>query len=336
MKRIILAIESSCDETAAAVGIDGKNLSNIIANQTIHQQYGGVVPELASRAHQQNIVPVVDQALKEADVTKDRLHAIAFTQGPGLLGALMVGASFAKALAFGLNIPLIAVNHMRGHIFSNFIESSSPTFPFISLVVSGGHTQLVLVKDPTNMEVIGQTKDDAVGEAFDKIAKIMGFEYPGGPFIDQYAQKGNPSRFKFPATKMPELDFSFSGIKTAFLYLVQKESQKNADFVTLNKHDLCASIQSTLVSMLLDKLVLAVDQTGVKQIALAGGVAANSALREKLLLLGKKNNWQVFLPNKAYCTDNAAMIAMAADFQFLAGDFCNYDVKPMPRMPLST
>lgn len=335
MQRIILAIESSCDETAAAILIDGQVVSNIIANQTIHQQFGGVVPELASRAHQQNIVPVVNQALEEAHVSKDQLHAIAFTQGPGLLGALLVGTSFAKAMAFGLNIPLIAVNHMKGHIFSNFIESPAPSFPFLSLVVSGGHTQLVLVKSPSQLEVLGETRDDAVGEAFDKIAKIMGFDYPGGPLIDQWAQKGDPTRFAFPATNMPALDFSFSGIKTAFLYLVQKESKKNPQFLAQHKADLCASIQKTLVAMLLTKLKLAVQQTGVKQIALAGGVAANSELRHQLVQLGEEYQWDIFLPHKAYCTDNAAMIARAADFQFLAQDFASFDVQPMPRMPLN-
>lgn len=331
---IILAIESSCDETAAAVVRNGKIASNVVATQSIHELYGGIVPELASRAHQENIVLVVDKALKDAQISKRQLSAVAFTQGPGLLGALLVGAAFAKSLAFSLDIPIIAVHHMQAHVLANFIETPSPAFPFLCLTVSGGHTQLVLVRDYLAMEVIGETQDDAMGEAFDKIAKLMDIPYPGGPLIDQYAQRGNPHRFQFSVTNMPQLDFSFSGIKTAFLYFLQKNIAKDRYFVAKNRDDLCASVQYTLVRMALDKLKKAVSQTGISTIAIAGGVAANSGLRNKLLQLKKQANWQVFTPPLAYCTDNAAMVALAAHYQYLIHDFADLRTTVLPRMPI--
>lgn len=328
----ILAIESSCDETAAAVVCQGKIASNVVATQAVHEQYGGVVPELASRAHQQNIVPVVHQALQKAHVTPAMLHAVAFTQGPGLLGALLVGTSFAKALAFALDIPLIAVHHMKAHVLAHFIDLPGPSFPFLCLTVSGGHTQLVLVKDYLTMEVLGTTQDDAIGEAFDKIGKLMGFPYPGGPHIDRYAQHGNPHRFQFPMTMMPQLDFSFSGIKTAFLQLLKKNKAQNPQFIAQQRDDLCASIQQALLQMLLDKLQKAVAQTGLKTIAVAGGVAANTGLRRELQRLAAQEGWQVFIPSLAYCTDNAAMVAMAAHYQYLAGDFSDLRATALPRL----
>ncbi|XWN35050.1 MAG: tRNA (adenosine(37)-N6)-threonylcarbamoyltransferase complex transferase subunit TsaD [Roseivirga sp.] len=328
----ILAIESSCDETAAAVVCQGKIASNVVATQAVHEQYGGVVPELASRAHQQNIVPVVHQALQQAHVTPGMLHAVAFTQGPGLLGSLLVGTSFAKALAFALDIPLIAVHHMKAHVLAHFIDLPGPSFPFLCLTVSGGHTQLVLVKDYLTMEVLGTTQDDAIGEAFDKIGKLMGFPYPGGPHIDRYAQQGNPHRFQFPMTIMPQLDFSFSGIKTAFLQLLKKNKAQNPQFIAQQRDDLCASIQQALLQMLLDKLQKAVAQTGLKTIAVAGGVAANTGLRRELQRLAVQEGWQVFIPSLAYCTDNAAMVAMAAHYQYLAGDFSDLRATALPRM----
>ena len=331
---VILAIETSCDETAAAVICNGKIVSNLVATQAVHTQYGGVVPELASRAHQQHIIPVVEQALQQAAITPAELDAVAFTQGPGLLGALLIGASFAKSMAFALNIPLIAVHHMRAHILANFIEEPAPTFPFLCLTVSGGHTQLVLVKAPLEMEVIGTTQDDAVGEAFDKIGKLMGLPYPAGPLIDQYAQNGDPQRFPFPATSMPQLDFSFSGIKTAFLYFMRKNQEKDANFVAKHRADICASIQSTLVDMLVEKLKKAVNQTGVQSIALAGGVAANSGLRKRLQHLAIQEAWQLSIPKLAYCTDNAAMVAMTAHYQYLARECSDLSVMAKPRMPL--
>ena len=331
---VILAIETSCDETAAAVIRNGKIVSNLVATQEVHTQYGGIVPELASRAHQQRLIPVVTQAMQQADITSIDLDAVAFTQGPGLLGALLIGTSFAKSITFALDIPLIAVHHMRAHILSNFIEAPSPTFPFLCLTVSGGHTQLVLVKNPLQMEAIGTTQDDAVGEAFDKIGKLMGLPYPAGPLVDQYAQKGNPQRFQFPSTVMPHLDFSFSGIKTAFLYFIRKNQEKDANFVAKYRDDLCASIQATLVNMLLTKLKQAVAQTGIKSIALAGGVAANSGLRRALQHLAQQEGWELIIPQLAYCTDNAAMVAMAAHYQYLAGDTSDLSVTAKPRMPL--
>lgn len=330
----ILAIETSCDETAAAVAYNNKIASNIVATQAVHAQYGGIVPELASRAHQQHLIPVVRKAMQEASITPSRLDAVAFTQGPGLLGALLVGTSFAKSVAFALGIPLIAVHHMRAHILANFIEPPYPTFPLLGLTASGGHTQLVLVKDHLQMEVIGETQDDAIGEAFDKIGKLMGLPYPGGALIDRYAKQGDPQRFQFPAANVPHLHFSFSGIKTAFLYFLREHQKKEDQFATKHRADLCASIQATLVSMLLDKLKKAVVQTGIKVIAVAGGVAANSALRDRLKRLAEQEGWSVFIPQLRYCTDNAAMVATAAHYQYLAGDFCNLQATARPRMPL--
>jgi N6-L-threonylcarbamoyladenine synthase len=332
MDHVILAIESSCDETAAAVLVNGKIQSNVIATQTIHQKYGGVVPELASRAHQQNIVPVVAQSLQDAKVRKGDLTALAFTQGPGLLGSLLVGASFAKAMALALNIPLVAVHHMQAHILAHFIGEPHPAFPFLCLTVSGGHTQIVLVRSHLEMEIIGQTQDDAVGEAFDKTAKMLGLPYPGGPLIDKYAQTGNPKAFPFPGVDMPGLDFSFSGIKTAFLYFLRDHTAANADFVQQNMADICASVQHTLVNILLKKLRKAAAETGIREIAIAGGVSANRGLRESLARLGQQQEWKVYIPEFQYCTDNAAMIAMAAYYKALAGQYSDQTVTPMPRM----
>lgn len=331
---VILAIETSCDETAAAIIGGGKIVSNVVATQAVHAQYGGIVPELAARAHQQHLIPVVEQAMKEANATLSGLDAVAFTQGPGLLGALLVGVSFAKAVSFSLGIPLIAVHHMRAHILSNFIEAPYPTFPLLGLNVSGGHTQLILAKDHMCMEIIGETQDDAIGEAFDKIGKLMGLPYPGGALIDRYAQQGDPHRFQFPATNMPHLNFSFSGIKTAFLHFLNERQKKDIQFVAKHRNDLCASIQATLIGMLLDKLKKAVSQTGITTIAIAGGVAANSGLRSRLQHLARQEGWAVFIPQLAYCTDNAAMIAITAHYQYLSGDFCNFKATARPRMPL--
>ncbi|MCU0448125.1 MAG: tRNA (adenosine(37)-N6)-threonylcarbamoyltransferase complex transferase subunit TsaD [Microscillaceae bacterium] len=328
----LLAIESSCDETSAAVLHNGQILSNIIANQTIHEAYGGVVPELASREHQKNIVPVVHQALAQAQIHKRDLQAIAFTQGPGLLGSLLVGSSFAKSMAWGLQIPLLTVNHMQAHILAHFIDEPRPKFPFLCLTVSGGHTQIVLVRDYLTMEIIGETQDDAVGEAFDKTAKLLNLPYPGGPLIDKYAQQGNPLAFSFPAVDMPELNFSFSGIKTAFLYFLQKNVAQNPNFVGENLADICASVQHTLVHILLKKLRKASQQTQIKEIAIAGGVSANSGLRKALSEMGKKMDWQIYIPDFQYCTDNAAMIAMAAYCKFQQGIFADQTASPMPRM----
>jgi N6-L-threonylcarbamoyladenine synthase len=333
MRSVILAIESSCDETSASVIVNGKVLNNIIATQSVHQKYGGVVPELASRAHQQNIVVVVNEALQSAGILKTELTAVAFTRGPGLMGSLLVGVSFAKGLSLGLNIPLIEVNHMQAHVVAHFIDDPKPNFPFLCLTVSGGHTQIVLVRDHLNMEVIGQTQDDAVGEAFDKAAKVMGLPYPGGPLIDKYAREGNANAFRFPETIMPGLDFSFSGVKTAFLYFLRDERQKNPSFVEQNLNDICASLQQHLVNMLITRLVQASEKTGIKEIAIAGGVSANSGLRKALKEKGDKLGWNVFIPAFEYCTDNAAMIAMAAHYKFIKGEFCGLDVVPLARMP---
>ena len=335
MSPVILAIESSCDETSAAVITNGKVLNNIIASQTVHQKYGGVVPELASRAHQRNIVMVVEDALMNANVKQSQLDAIAFTRGPGLMGSLLVGTSFAKGMALGLNKPLIEVNHLQAHVLSHFIDDPKPSFPFLCLTVSGGHTQIIVVRGYLDMEVIGETQDDAVGEAFDKAAKIMGLPYPGGPLIDSYAQKGNPMAFKFPQTFMPGLNFSFSGIKTAFLYFLRDHKIKDPNFVEKNLYDICASLQHQLVKMLLDRLAEASAQTGIKEIAIAGGVSANSGLRNSLQQLAVAKNWNVYIPAFEYCTDNAAMIAMAAHFKFLKGEFCTLDVSPLARMAIS-
>jgi N6-L-threonylcarbamoyladenine synthase len=333
MRSVILAIESSCDETSASVIVNGKVLNNIIATQSVHQKYGGVVPELASRAHQQNIVVVVNEALQSAGILKTELTAVAFTRGPGLMGSLLGGVSFANGLSLGLNIPLIEVNHMQAHVVAHFIDDPKPHFPFLCLTVSGGHTQIVLVRDHLNMEVIGQTQDDAVGEAFDKAAKVMGLPYPGGPLIDKYAREGNANAFRFPETIMPGLDFSFSGVKTAFLYFLRDERQKNPSFVEQNLNDICASLQQHLVNMLITRLVQASEKTGIKEIAIAGGVSANSGLRKALKEKGDKLGWNVFIPAFEYCTDNAAMIAMAAHYKFIKGEFCGLDVVPLARMP---
>jgi N6-L-threonylcarbamoyladenine synthase len=310
---------------------DSKILSNIIANQKIHELYGGVVPELASREHQKNIIPVVSAALDVAKIHKNQLDAIAFTRGPGLLGALLVGVSFAKSMALALNIPLIEVHHMQAHVLAHFIEEPRPQFPFLCLTVSGGHTQIVLVKDFLDMEVIGQTQDDAVGEAFDKTAKLLGLPYPGGPMIDKYAKEGNPLAFIFPKTEMPDLDFSFSGIKTSILYFLQNNLQKNPNFIQENLHDICASVQHTLVETLMQKLRKASKQTHIKEIAIAGGVAANSGLRNTLMQEAEKSGWNVYIPEFQYCTDNAAMIAMVAHYKFLAKDFCPQQVGALAR-----
>jgi N6-L-threonylcarbamoyladenine synthase len=325
----ILAIESSCDETSASVCIDGKIVSNFIANQTVHEQYGGVVPELASRAHMQNIVPVVDAALLTANCNLSSIDAIAFTQAPGLIGSLLIGTQFAKSLALSLNKPLIAVHHMQAHVLANLIdENNQPSFPFLCLTVSGGHTQIVLAHAPLHLEVIGQTIDDAAGEAFDKSAKILGLPYPGGPLIDQHAKQGNPLAFKFAEPQIPKLNFSFSGLKTSILYFIQKQE---SGFIEENLNDLCASIQHTIVQILLKKLKKAVQQTGVKQICIAGGVSANSGLRNGLEEMGKKHGWKTFIPNFEYCTDNAAMIAITAFYKYKANQFCNLDATPSAR-----
>ena len=323
-KVFILAIESSCDDTAAAVLHNDNVLSNVVANQHIHTQYGGVVPELASRAHQQNIVPVIDAALKKANITKEQLSAVAFTQGPGLMGSLLVGSSFAKSFALALQIPLIAVNHMHAHILAHFINEEGfekPTFPFLALTISGGHTQIVKVEDYFKMTIIGETTDDAVGEAFDKSAKILGLPYPGGPLVDKNAQLGNPKAFKFTKPKVPGLDFSFSGLKTAILYFVQKQKLQNPDFIAENMNDICASIQYTIIEILMDKLKLAVKETGIKQIAIGGGVSANSGIRSTLKEAEAKYGWKTFVPKFEYTTDNAAMIGIVGYQKFLSQQF---------------
>jgi len=320
----ILAIESSCDDTAAAVLHNDKVLSNVVANQLIHNQYGGVVPELASRAHQQNIVPVIDAALRKANIQKEQLSAIAFTQGPGLMGSLLVGSSFAKSLALALQIPLIAVNHMHAHILAHFIDEEGydkPKFPFLALTISGGHTQIVRVDGFFDMTIIGETTDDAVGEAFDKSAKILGLPYPGGPLVDKYAQLGNPKAFAFTKPKVPGLDFSFSGLKTAILYFIQKKQLENPNFIEENTNDICASIQHTIIEILMDKLKIAVKETGIKQIAIGGGVSANSGIRATLKEAEKKYGWKTFIPKFEYTTDNAAMIGIVGYQKFLSEHF---------------
>lgn len=327
----LLAIESSCDDTSAAVLHNGKVLANMVAGQAIHEEYGGVVPELASRAHLQNIVPVVDAAIKKAGISKTQLSAIAFTRGPGLIGSLMVGVSFAKGLSLALGIPMIEVNHMQAHVLAHFIEEPLPKFPFLCLTVSGGHTQYVLVRDHLDMEVIGQTQDDAAGEAFDKSAKLLGLPYPGGPLIDKYAQLGDADKYQFGKPKMDGLDLSFSGFKTSVLYFVQNNKQKDPDFASNNMNDLCASIQKHVIDMLMEKLVLAVEQTGVTDVAIAGGVSANSGLRKALQQEGEKCGWNTFIPKFEYCTDNAAMIGITAHYKYLKGEFVGHDVTPVAR-----
>jgi len=331
---IILGIESSCDDTSAAISQGGEILSNIVANQLVHSLYGGVVPELASRAHQQNIIPVVDAAIKKANLNKKDISAIAFTKGPGLLGSLLVGSSFAKSFALGMNIPLIAVNHMQGHILSHFIDEGEPMpeFPFLCLTVSGGHTQIVRVESTSNMQIIGTTIDDAAGEAFDKSAKILGLPYPGGPHIDKHAKKGNIHAFEFGKPKIKELDFSFSGLKTSILYKIQNNLQKNPNFIKENMEDLCASIQHSIVSILLVKLEKAIKLTGIKKLAIAGGVSANSYLRNELEKLAKEKSYQLYIPKLEYCTDNAAMIAIAGYFKYLDEDFADQSETPSARL----
>jgi len=330
----ILAIESSCDETSASICIDGKILSNNIATQSVHEQYGGVVPELASRAHMQNIVPVVDTCLNEAFpnlTTSERiqkLSAIAFTQAPGLIGSLLVGVQFAKSLSLSLNKPLIAVHHMQAHVLANLIQDPPPNFPFLCLTVSGGHTQIVLAKSALDLEIIGETIDDAAGEAFDKTAKLLGLPYPGGPLIDKYAALGDPLKYRFAEPQIPELNFSFSGLKTSILYFLQKQE---AGFIESNLNDLCASVQYTIIQILLKKLKKAVAKTGIKEVCLAGGVSANSGLRKSLQEMGIKYGWSVFIPSFEYCTDNAAMIAITAYYKYKAGQFASLDSHPSAR-----
>ena len=329
---IILAIESSCDETSVAVCNNGKITSNVIANQTIHENYGGVIPELASRVHQQNIVPVVHQALLDAKVNKCDIDAIAFTQGPGLLGSLLVGVSFAKSFALALGLPLISVNHMHAHILAHFIDEPNPQFPFLCLTVSGGHTQIVLVRDYNDMEIVGETLDDAAGEAFDKTAKILNLPYPGGPLIDKHAKLGNPLAYKFPEPQIKDLDFSFSGFKTAIMYFIRDNQKNNPDFIKENLDDICASVQYSIVQILMNKLKKAAIKYNIKEVAIAGGVSANSGLRNALQAQEAELGWKTYIPAFVYCTDNAAMIAMAGYFKYLKQDFVGQDVAPTSRM----
>jgi N6-L-threonylcarbamoyladenine synthase len=329
----ILGIESSCDETSASICQNGVILNNIIATQTIHQEYGGVVPELASRAHQKNIVPIITAALERANLRKEDLNGVACTQGPGLLGALLVGYTFAKSMAFALNIPMINVHHMKAHILAHFIEPPIPTFPFLCLTVSGGHTQIVKVNDFDEMQVLGSTTDDAVGEAFDKGAKILGLDYPGGPLIDQYAKTGDPNAFTFAESEMEGYNFSFSGIKTSLLYGLKKLTRQDPQFVKQHLPDLCASYQKHLINMLVKKLHKASSELGIKEIAIAGGVAANSSLRRRIEVLGNENGWNVFIPKFEYCTDNAAMIAISGHYLYQKKEFAQLSDGPKPRMP---
>lgn len=331
----ILAIESSCDDTSAAVIQNGQLLSNITDVQQVHAQYGGVVPEAASRQHEKNIVAVVQAAIEKAGVERSAIDAVAFTRGPGLIGSLLVGVSFAKGFALANNLPLIAVNHMQAHILAHFIEEPRPTFPFLCLTVSGGHTQIVRVEDYLTMEVLGETRDDAAGEAFDKIGKMLGLPYPAGPQLDKLAQQGDPKRFAFPEPRIPGLHYSFSGLKTAVLYFLQAETAKNPNFIQENLTDLCASVQHRIVTILVSKLRRASRETGITEVAIAGGVSANSGLREIMGYYAEKDGWTTYIPRFEYCTDNAGMIAMAAHFQYLAGDFVGQDVVPMARMPVN-
>ncbi len=329
---VILAIESSCDETSVAVCNNGKITANVIANQTIHENYGGVIPELASRVHQQNIVPAVQQALSIAKVNKNELNGVAFTRGPGLLGSLLVGVSFAKSFALALDLPLIAVNHMQAHILAHFIDDPKPKFPFLCLTVSGGHTQIVLVKGYFEMEIVGETLDDAAGEAFDKTAKILNLPYPGGPLIDKHARQGNPKAYQFPEPQIQGLNYSFSGFKTAILYFIRDQQKVNPLFIEQNLDDICASVQDSIVKILLNKLKKAAKQYGINEIAIAGGVSANSGLRNALSEMKDSLGWNVYIPAFQYCTDNAGMIAIAGYHKFLAGEFVGQDVSPMARM----
>jgi len=330
---VILGIESSCDETSASVCVDGAILSNVIANQTIHEAYGGVVPELASRVHQQNIIPAVQQAILKAKVNKNDVDAVAFTRGPGLLGSLLVGVSFAKSFALALGKPLIEVNHMQGHVLAHFIGDHKPNFPFLCLTVSGGHTQIVLVKDYFDMEIIGQTTDDAAGEALDKTSKVLGLPYPGGPLIDKYARLGNADAYKFPEPQIPNFDFSFSGLKTSIMYFIRDNVKANPNFLEENMADICASVEKRVVTILLNKLKKAAIEYGIKDIALAGGVSANTGLRQGLTTLCEEQGWNAFIPKFEYCTDNAAMIAIAGYYKYLKGEFIGQDVAPLARMP---
>jgi N6-L-threonylcarbamoyladenine synthase len=329
---VILAIESSCDETSVAICNNGKITANVIANQTIHQNYGGVIPELASRVHQQNIVPVIQQALIDAKVSKKDINAVAFTRGPGLLGSLLVGVSFAKSFALALDLPLISVNHMHAHILAHFIDDPKPSFPFLCLTVSGGHTQIVLVKDYFDMEIVGQSLDDAAGEAFDKTAKILNLPYPGGPLIDLHAKTGNPLAFKFPEPQIKDLDYSFSGLKTAILYFIRAQEKENPEFIQQNLDDICASVQHSIVNILLNKLKKAAQQYGIKEIAIAGGVSANSGLRNALTKKAEELGWNVYIPAFEYCTDNAAMIAIAGHYKYINKEFVGQDIAPASRM----
>ncbi|MGN6491416.1 MAG: tRNA (adenosine(37)-N6)-threonylcarbamoyltransferase complex transferase subunit TsaD [Agriterribacter sp.] len=344
----LLAIESSCDETSASVCRNGNILSNIIATQKVHEQYGGVIPELASRAHMQNIVPVVEAALQKAGCSKQDIQAVAFTQSPGLIGSLLVGSQFAKSMALALNVPLIAVHHMQAHVLANLINEPRPSFPYLCLTVSGGHTQIVLCESPLKMKVIGETIDDAAGEAFDKSAKLLGLPYPGGPLIDKYAKDGNPKRFSFPEPKIPGLDFSFSGLKTSILYFLQNagtsniykeeflaSEQEKAAFIQQNLADICASIQARIISILLNKLKKAVTATGIKDVCLAGGVSANSGLRSAFVETGKAEGWQTYIPAFEYCTDNAAMIAITGYYKYLAGQFADISATASAREVMS-
>ncbi|MCB9263741.1 MAG: tRNA (adenosine(37)-N6)-threonylcarbamoyltransferase complex transferase subunit TsaD [Lewinellaceae bacterium] len=330
MSTTILGIESSCDDTSAAVLRDGEVLSNRTANQEAHRLYGGVVPEVASRAHQINIIPVVDLALKDAGVDKQDIDAVAFTRGPGLIGSLIVGVSFAKAYALSLGIPLVEVNHMQAHVLAHFAEPPKPAFPFLCLTVSGGHTQIVRVRSHLDMEIIGQTLDDAAGEAFDKTGKLLGLDYPAGPDIDRIAQQGQPV-FEFPEPQVPGLDFSFSGLKTSILYFLQKRRKEDPGFIEKNLADICASVQSRIVSILMNKLSLAAKETGIREIAIAGGVSANSALRAALKATGKEKGWNTYIPKFEYCTDNAAMIAVTGYYKYLNGEFAGQETEPVAR-----
>ncbi|MBD5276705.1 MAG: tRNA (adenosine(37)-N6)-threonylcarbamoyltransferase complex transferase subunit TsaD [Bacteroides sp.] len=333
---VILGIESSCDDTSAAVIRDGLLLSNVIASQKVHEEYGGVVPELASRAHQQNIVPVVDTALKRAGVDKHELSAIAFTRGPGLLGSLLVGTSFAKGLSLGLRVPMVDVNHLHGHVLSHFVRREAtdevPEFPFLCLLISGGNSQIILVKNYNDMQVLGQTIDDAAGEAFDKCAKVMGLPYPGGPHIDRLAAEGDPKRFRFARPRIPGLDYSFSGLKTSFLYTLRDAVAQDPDFIEKNKAHLAASLQATIIAILLDKLDKAVKQTGVRTVAIGGGVSANSGVRAAVAEYCERHGLRAFIPERAFTTDNAAMVAIAGYFKYLDGQFCSYDAVPFARV----
>jgi N6-L-threonylcarbamoyladenine synthase len=336
---IILGIESSCDDTSSAVIKNGYLLSNIIANQNVHKAYGGVVPELASRAHQQNIIPVVDQAIRQANISPDDITAIAFTRGPGLLGSLLVGTSFAKGFSLAKGIPMIEINHLQGHVLAHFIQEHNepydpPRFPFLCLLVSGGNSQIILVRDYLDMEVIGQTIDDAAGEAFDKCAKVMGLPYPGGPMIDKLAKEGDPEAFKFAKPRIPDFDYSFSGLKTSFLYFLRDQLKENENFIEERKADLCASLQKTIIDILLNKLIKAAKETGISEITVAGGVSANSGLRNALIETAKKRHWKMHIPKFAFTTDNAAMIAITGYYKYQRGEFIGMDAVPFARMDI--